>query len=49
MSKLNGRAYSRMGNVYFKQSKWEEAIKYYDKSLAEHRNSDVNAKRIQVN
>lgn len=42
------RAYTRMGNVYFKQSKWNDAIKYYDKALAEHRSPDVMTKKSQV-
>ena len=42
------RALARMGNVYFKQKKWAEAIKYYDKSVTEHRNPDVVSKKTQV-
>ena len=42
------RALARKGNVYFKQSKWEESIKWYDKSLAEHRNQEVVRKKESV-
>ena len=38
-----------MGNVYMKQDKLAEAIKYYDHSVAEHRNPDVVKKREEVN
>ena len=34
--------------MFFKQSKWEDAIKWYDKSLAEHRNPEVNKKKQTV-
>lgn len=37
-----------MGNVYFKQQKWSDAIKFYDKSLTEHRTQDVVAKKAEV-
>ena len=30
-----------MGNAYYKQDKLEEALKYYEKSLSEHRSADV--------
>ena len=42
------RAYARIGNVYVKQDKLDEAIKAYDHSLAEHRNQDVVKKRDEV-
>ncbi|KAJ3069119.1 Hsp90 cochaperone, partial [Quaeritorhiza haematococci] len=42
--KLIARAYGRMGNAYIKQDNYEEAIKYYNKSLAEHRTADVLTK-----
>lgn len=42
------RAYTRMGNVYFKQEKWADAVKYYDKSLTEHRTQEVVNKKAQV-
>ena len=34
-----------MGNVYFQQQLWKDAIKYFDKSLTEHRNADVLKKK----
>ena len=42
------RALARMGNVYYQQQQWKEAIKYFNKSLAEHRNSDVLKKKQNV-
>lgn len=44
----SSRALARMGNVYLKQEKWKEAIRYYDKSLAEHRFPDTLAKKNEV-
>ena len=37
-----------MGNVYYQQQQWKEAIKYFDKSLTEHRNADVLKKKQLV-
>lgn len=37
-----------MGNVYWKQEKWELAVKWFDKSLAEHRNPDILTKKNEV-
>ena len=42
------RALARMGNVYWRQEKWLEAVKWYDKSLAEHRNPDIVSKKNEV-
>ena len=42
------RALARMGNVYYQQKEWKEAIKYFDKSLTEHRNADVLKKKQMV-
>ena len=42
------RALARMGNVYFRQKKWNDAVKYYDKSLTEHRSPDIKTKKDQV-
>ena len=37
-----------MGNVYWKQENWEEALRWFDKSLAEHRNPDIVTKKNEV-
>ena len=42
------RALVRMGNVYYKQKQWKEAIKCFDKSLTEHRNAEVLKKKQTV-
>ncbi|CAB4381068.1 unnamed protein product [Rhizophagus irregularis] len=39
--KLIARAYGRIGNAYYKLDKLDEAIKYYQKSLTEHRTPDT--------
>ncbi|GBC09925.1 hypothetical protein RclHR1_09200010 [Rhizophagus clarus] len=39
--KLIARAYGRIGNAYSKLDKLDEAIKYYQKSLTEHRTPDT--------
>ena len=38
-----------MGNVYVKQEDWENAVKFFDKSLAEHRNPDIVSLKNEVN
>ena len=40
------RAYARIGNVHFKRKNYEEAINFYQQSLAEHKIPD-NAKKLQ--
>ena len=42
------RAMARMGSVYVKRKDWENAVKYFDKSLAEHRNPDIVVKKNEV-
>ncbi|XP_062502181.1 stress-induced-phosphoprotein 1-like [Corticium candelabrum] len=46
--KLIAKALARIGNAHFKQEHLEDAIKYYDKSLAENRADEVRKKRQQV-
>ena len=42
------RALARKGNVYLKQEQWADAIKWFDKSLTEHRDQDVVKKKQKV-
>lgn len=42
------RALARKGNVYLRQEQWGDAIKWFDKSLAEHRDQEVVKKKQKV-
>ena len=42
------RALARIGTAYYKQEKLEPAVKYFNKSLAEHRNPDIVKKKLEV-
>ncbi|CAG8792938.1 14138_t:CDS:2, partial [Cetraspora pellucida] len=46
--KLIARAYGRIGNAYVKLDKLDDAIKYYGKSLAEHRTPEILAKSNEI-
>lgn len=39
--KLIAKAFARLGTIYLKQDNLPEAVKYFDKSLTEHRTPDV--------
>ena len=39
---------ARKGNVHLKQEQWEDAIKWFDKSLTEHRDQEVVKRKQKV-
>lgn len=42
--KLIARALARIGNCYHKQENFEQAVKFYNKSLSEFRDPEINKK-----
>jgi stress-induced-phosphoprotein 1 len=42
------RAYARMANVKTQEKDYENALKYYNHSLSEHRNPDILTKKQEV-
>ena len=42
------RALARIGNVHLKMERYQLAIKYFDKSVAEHRSQDIVKKKLEV-
>ena len=48
ISSVIDRALARVGNAYLKQMDYENAVKYFNKSLTEHRNPEVVTKKNEV-
>lgn len=45
---FSGRALARIGNAHLKNGNLDEALVFFQKSLAEHRSSDVVKKTQEV-
>ncbi|CAF2386234.1 unnamed protein product [Rotaria sp. Silwood2] len=46
--KLIAKAYARMGNVKAQEKNYEDAIKYFNHSLSEHRNPDILKRKQEI-
>ncbi|KAL5463404.1 hypothetical protein EMCRGX_G032297 [Ephydatia muelleri] len=46
--KIIAKALARVGNAYMKQLDYENAVKYFNKSLTEHRNPEVVARKNEA-
>ncbi|CAF0815666.1 unnamed protein product [Rotaria sp. Silwood1] len=46
--KLIAKAYARMGNVKAQEKNYEDAIKYFNSSLSEHRNPDILKRKQEI-
>ncbi|XP_064621757.1 stress-induced-phosphoprotein 1-like isoform X2 [Lineus longissimus] len=46
--KVIAKAFARMGNAYNKQKNYQEALKYFNKSLSEYRDPDINKKVTEI-
>ncbi len=42
------RAYARIGNVKVQEKNYQEAIKYFNRSLVEHRNPDIIKRKEEI-
>jgi len=46
--KVIAKAYARIANVYAQQKDYQQAVKYYNHSLSEHRNPEVLKKNKKL-